>query len=45
MAKAVQKVTGKTRFKIKTSNAASKTRVKGGKKGNPNRCPACGRFI
>jgi len=45
MAKAVQKVVGKTHFRIKTNNTASKTRAKGGKGGNSNRCPACGRYI
>lgn len=28
--------------KVKTSKNSSKTKVS---KGNPNRCPACGRFI
>lgn len=41
-AKQTIKVKGKTH--IKTSKNSSKTRTKSGK-GNPNRCPACGRFM
>lgn len=43
MAKVTQIIKGKTH--IKTSKNATKTRTKSGKKGNPNRCPTCGRFI
>lgn len=43
MAKASQVVRIKGTTHIKTSKSATKTRVKG--KGNPNRCPTCGRYI
>ena len=45
MAKASQTIVIKGSTHIKTSKNATKTRVKGGKKGNPNRCPTCGRFM
>lgn len=47
MARAKQSIT-KTKTVIKTSKNAVKTKVAKSdnkKKGNPNRCPACGRFI
>lgn len=47
MARAKQTVKT-TRTRIKTNKNASKTKVAksgNGKRGNPNRCPTCGRFI
>ncbi len=46
MARAKQS-TNKTRTVIKTSKNSVKTKANKNnkKKGNPNRCPACGRFI
>lgn len=35
-----------TRNRIKTSASAKGAKsTKGGKRGNPNRCPSCGRFV
>lgn len=45
MARASQTTKVRGRTKIKTTKGATKTKTKGGKRGNPNRCPACGRFI
>lgn len=47
MARAKQTIK-RTTTKIKTNKTATKTKVAKSdnkKKGNPNRCPACGRFI
>ena len=45
MARASQTTKTKGRTRIKIKSGATKTKVKGGRKGNPNRCPTCGRFI
>lgn len=42
MAKATVKTVSKSRIKVGTTKG---TKTKGGKKGNPNRCPTCGRFV
>lgn len=42
MAKVKQTI---TITKTKTRTKAKKTASNGKKKGNPNRCPTCGRFI
>lgn len=42
MAKARVTTVSKARIKV-GSNKGTKT--KGGKRGNPNRCPTCGRFV
>ena len=47
MARANQS-TRTTKTRIKTSKTSTKTKVaksENKKKGNPNRCPTCGRFI
>lgn len=45
--KAKQTISTKSKTKIKTNKRATKTKVKksSNKRGNPNRCPVCGRFI
>lgn len=34
-----------TRNKVRTMASVKGTKTKGGKRGNPNRCPTCGRFV
>lgn len=39
------KITGTVRLKTNNRNTKTKVKTSNNKKGNPNRCPACGRFI